>query len=226
MLFSAGIMLRKFLSILFLACVPVAAAHAVDATHAVAPVPAVDFGPSLIISAHDQKLAVLDKGKVKAKYDISTSKYGLGDTYGSYKTPVGTLWVCNKIGDNLPAGTVIKNRNATGEVVAPNAPGRDPIVSRVIWLRGARRRQRQRLRPLHLHPRHARGKTPRPRRELTAASACGRRISLHSTISCKVGTHVTISDNPFPPCCPGNTCIFPCFHSGATRRSRSEPAMD
>ena len=25
---------------------------------------------------------------------------------------------------------------ATGEVIAPDAPGRDPIVSRVLWLRG------------------------------------------------------------------------------------------
>jgi len=36
----------------------------------------------------------------------------------------------------LPSGAVIKNRNATGETVKVNAPGRDAIVSRVIWLRG------------------------------------------------------------------------------------------
>ena len=44
--------------------------------------------------------------------------------------------VSAKIGDGLPAGAVIKNRNATGEIVGINAPGRDAIVSRVIWLRG------------------------------------------------------------------------------------------
>lgn len=99
-------------------------------------VSAFDFGPQILISARDQELAVVNNGAVVAKYKISTSKYGLGDEHGSYKTPLGTLWVCNKIGDNLPLGTVIKNRNSTGEVVAPNAPGRDPIVTRVIWLRG------------------------------------------------------------------------------------------
>lgn len=36
----------------------------------------------------------------------------------------------------MPAGAVIKNRYATGEIVNANAPGRDAIVSRVIWLRG------------------------------------------------------------------------------------------
>ena len=36
----------------------------------------------------------------------------------------------------MPPGAVIKNRVPTGEVVTANAPGRDPIVARVIWLRG------------------------------------------------------------------------------------------
>jgi lipoprotein-anchoring transpeptidase ErfK/SrfK len=98
--------------------------------------PTPDFGPSIFISAHDQKLAVVEKGEVVAKYPISTSKYGLGDSQGSYKTPLGNLWVSNKIGDNLPLGAVIRHRSATGEVLAPNAPGRDPIVTRVIWLSG------------------------------------------------------------------------------------------
>ena len=101
-----------------------------------APLRAFDFGSQVIVSVHDQQLVIVNNGEVQAKYPISTSKYGLGDDHGSYKTPLGTLWVCNKIGDNLAPGTVIKNRNATGEIVSPNAPGRDPIVTRVIWLRG------------------------------------------------------------------------------------------
>jgi hypothetical protein len=31
---------------------------------------------------------------------------------------------------------VFKGRQATGEVLSPNAPGRDPIVSRILWLSG------------------------------------------------------------------------------------------
>ncbi len=97
---------------------------------------ALDFGPEIIISVRDQKLALVKNGEVLAEYRVSTSRFGVGDSYGSYKTPAGLLWVCNKIGDNLPLGAVIKHRNATGEVLSPNAPGRDPIVTRVIWLKG------------------------------------------------------------------------------------------
>lgn len=36
----------------------------------------------------------------------------------------------------MPPGTVFKDRRRTGEIVGPNAPGRDPIVTRILWLRG------------------------------------------------------------------------------------------
>ena len=90
----------------------------------------------VVVSVHDQKLALLDKGKLVATYPVSTSKFGLGDRPGSYGTPLGELEVATKIGDGAPAGTVFKDRRRTGEVVGVNAPGRDPIVTRIIWLRG------------------------------------------------------------------------------------------
>lgn len=90
----------------------------------------------IVVSVSDQQLATLDHGKLVARYPISTSKFGIGDSAGSYRTPVGILFVSAKFGDALPAGAVIKSRVATGEIVNPNAPGRDAIVSRVIWLRG------------------------------------------------------------------------------------------
>jgi hypothetical protein len=91
----------------------------------------------VVISVPDQKLAVLVNGKVSRSYKISTSRYGEGDSWGSWQTPLGHLEVAHKIGGNAPAGAVFKSRQLTGEVLAPNAPGRDPIVSRIIWLRGA-----------------------------------------------------------------------------------------
>jgi len=36
----------------------------------------------------------------------------------------------------VPVGAVFHNRRLTGEVIQPNAPGRDPITTRIIWLRG------------------------------------------------------------------------------------------
>jgi hypothetical protein len=90
----------------------------------------------IFVSVPDQELALLDRGKVIARYPISTSKFGIGDGMGTYRTPLGTLFVSGKFGDHLAAGAVIKSRVATGEIVDPNAPERDAIVSRVIWLRG------------------------------------------------------------------------------------------
>ena len=90
----------------------------------------------IIVSIPDQTLVLVDRGKSIARYPVSTSKFGIGDSTGSYRTPRGTLFVSGKFGDWLPSGTVIKNRTPTNEVINADAPGRDAIVSRVIWLRG------------------------------------------------------------------------------------------
>jgi lipoprotein-anchoring transpeptidase ErfK/SrfK len=90
----------------------------------------------IVISTREQKLALLDQGKLMATYPISTSKFGLGDGRGSCRTPLGELEVADKVGDGALPGTVFKDRRRTGEIVAPNSPGRDPIVTRILWLRG------------------------------------------------------------------------------------------
>src|SRR6185369_1641818 len=90
----------------------------------------------IVISTREQKLALLDHGNVLAIYPVSTSKFGLGDWRGSRFTPLGKLQVAQKIGDSAPPGTVFKDRRRTGEIVAPDSPGRDPIVTRILWLRG------------------------------------------------------------------------------------------
>jgi len=120
---------------------------------------ALSTATEIIISVPDQQLALIDRGKLISKYTISTSRFGLGDGNGTYRTPRGTLFVSAKFGDHLPAGAVIKNRVPTGEIVNANAPGRDAIVSRVIGLRGMEQAKQRRTRSLHLYPRHA-GGTP------------------------------------------------------------------
>jgi hypothetical protein len=94
-------------------------------------------GPSrVIISVKDQKLMVMGNGAKLATYPVSTSKFGLGDNWGRMTTPLGFLQVAEKIGDHAPVGAVFRNRRFTGEVLKPNAPGRDPVITRIIWLRG------------------------------------------------------------------------------------------
>jgi len=92
--------------------------------------------PRVIISVRDQKLMVLENGQRAAIYPVSTSRFGIGDRWGSMATPLGWLQVAEKIGDHAPPGAVFHKRRFTGEILPPNAPGRDPIVTRIIWLRG------------------------------------------------------------------------------------------
>lgn len=94
-------------------------------------------GPSrVIVSVKDQKLMVMANGAKLATYPVSTSKFGLGDDWGRMTTPLGFLQVAEKIGDHAPAGAVFRNRRFTGEILKPNAKGRDPVITRIIWLRG------------------------------------------------------------------------------------------
>lgn len=91
----------------------------------------------VVVSVKDQKLAVYNKaGKVTRTYSVSTSKFGTNDKPGKYGTPLGTHEVVAKIGQGAPPGAVFKSRHWTGEVIKPDSPGRDPIVSRILWLRG------------------------------------------------------------------------------------------
>ncbi|HXP34701.1 MAG TPA: L,D-transpeptidase [Chthoniobacterales bacterium] len=146
----------------------------------------------IVISVPDQQLAVIDHGKLISKYAISTSKFGLGDGNGTYRTPLGTLFVSAKFGDRLPAGAVIKNRVPTGEVVNVDALGRDAIVSRVIWLRGMEQQNRgARDRCIYIHG------TPEERRIGTPASFGCIRMRSRDVIAlydlAHIGMHVTVT---------------------------------
>ena len=153
---------------------------------------AAPLSADMIVSVSDQTLALVDRGKLIARYSISTSKFGTGDSAASFRTPLGTLFVSAKIGDRLPQGAVIKNRMPTGEIVAVDAPGRDPIVSRVIWLRGMEAQNRAaRDRCIYIHG------TPEERRIGKPASfGCIRMrsrdiIDLYDRVH--IGTHVLIT---------------------------------
>jgi lipoprotein-anchoring transpeptidase ErfK/SrfK len=93
----------------------------------------------------DQKLKLVKAGQPVASFPISTSKFGLGDTFHSYKTPLGQMKVVSKTGDKLPEGAVLKGGQFTGEVLAVNAAGRDPIVTRIIRLKGLEKQNRNAL---------------------------------------------------------------------------------
>ena len=91
----------------------------------------------LRVSVKDQKMALYDQGQLVRVYGVSTSKFGLGDDRSSCRTPIGKMKVARKIGSGMPPGMVFKHRQPTGEILRPDAPGRDPIVTRILWLSGA-----------------------------------------------------------------------------------------
>src|ERR1700751_4789900 len=95
-----------------------------------------DTSSEMILSGRYQRLMLLRNGEKVASYPVSTSMFGLGDAWGRMTTPLGYLAIEKKIGDNAPTGAVFHNRRLTGEVLQPNAPGRDPVTTRIIWLRG------------------------------------------------------------------------------------------
>jgi hypothetical protein len=95
-----------------------------------------DTSSQLIVSVRDQKLMLVQNGGKVAEYPVSTSMFGVGDSWGRMTTPLGYLAVEKKIGDNVPTGAVFHKRRLTGEILQPNAPGRDPVITRIIWLRG------------------------------------------------------------------------------------------
>lgn len=90
----------------------------------------------IVISIPDQRMLLLEEEHPIAYYPVSTSKFCLGDRPGSRRTPLGELEIARKIGGDAPAGAVFKDQRQTGEILRPDTPGRDPIVSRILWLKG------------------------------------------------------------------------------------------
>src|SRR6266550_78108 len=179
---------------------------AASITSCVAP----DMLHQIVISARDQKLALLDRGNVMAIYPVSTSKFGLGDWQRSSYTPLGKLEIAKKIGDNAPPGAVFKDRRRTGEIVLPDSPGRDPIVTRILWLRGLEPQNANAFsRYIYIHG------TPEERfTGMPASYGCIRMrsndiISLYENVG--VGAEVTIVDKPLADAVPG----LPSGHTAA-----------
>jgi lipoprotein-anchoring transpeptidase ErfK/SrfK len=161
-----------------------------------------DTQHQIVISTREQKLALLDRGNLMAIYPVSTSKFGLGDWRGSRYTPLGQLEIAEKIGDNAPRGAVFKDRRRTGEIVLPDSPGRDPIVTRILWLRGLEPQNANAFtRDIYIHG------TPEERLIGTRASyGCIRMrssdiINLYDIVG--IGAAVTIVDGSLASAIPG-----------------------
>ena len=91
------------------------------------------------ISVRGQCLTLRAGRKKVAAYPVSTSRFGLGSKEGSFKTPTGKFRIAEKIGEEMPSGTVFKSRR-------PVEPTRrmlredDLVMTRILRLDGLERR--------------------------------------------------------------------------------------
>lgn len=99
----------------------------------------------VVVSLTRQTLVVQRGGRVEWECLVSTSRYGPGEQRGSLCTPRGAHFIRAKIGAGLPSGAVLLGRRPTGEVGGPALyraqPGRDWILSRILWLSGLERQR-------------------------------------------------------------------------------------
>jgi len=88
-----------------------------------------------------QRLSLYEGERRLAHWPISTALNGPGEEMDSGCTPTGEHRVRIKIGDGYPLNTVFVGRRPTGEVyderLAAEHPGRDWILTRILWLTGA-----------------------------------------------------------------------------------------
>jgi lipoprotein-anchoring transpeptidase ErfK/SrfK len=93
------------------------------------------------IDVPSQTLDLLDdEGYLLRRYEVSTGARGVGEQNGSFCTPRGLHVIRAKIGGGQPSGTVFVERRPTGELYGPDLaarfPGRDWILTRILWLSG------------------------------------------------------------------------------------------
>jgi len=98
----------------------------------------------IVIDISRQQLDLLDdEGALVRRYAVSSAKNGAGEKNGSYCTPRGRHIIRAKVGANQPVNTVFVERRPTGEVYGPELaarfPGRDWILTRILWLSGCER---------------------------------------------------------------------------------------
>jgi len=90
---------------------------------------------SIYVSIRDQQLTLKENEKPIRTYPVSTSRFGIGTEEGSLKTPTGRFCVAEKIGSDMPSGTIFVGRVPLEPGDAP-PPTEDLVMSRILWLDG------------------------------------------------------------------------------------------
>lgn len=94
----------------------------------------------IIINIANQELLLTDGERYLQRFAVATARNGIGQLQNSECTPLGLHRIAEKIGDDCVVNTVFVGRQPTGEVyseqLAKQDPGRDWILTRILWLEG------------------------------------------------------------------------------------------
>ncbi len=90
----------------------------------------------IFVDTKFQLLSLIKNNLVNKEYIISTSKFGIGNQEGSFKTPLGIHRVIEKIGQGAPLGRIFKSRNDTGENWHKQKDEENMILTRILRLEG------------------------------------------------------------------------------------------
>jgi len=100
----------------------------------------VKYDNLLFVSIENQKMYRIQSKNIIETYDISTSKYGIGNQMGSNKTPTGLHKINSKYGHKTPANGRMIGRVFYGQIAKifsdTTTSKTDDITSRILWLEG------------------------------------------------------------------------------------------
>jgi len=100
----------------------------------------VKYANLLFVSIENQKMYRIQSKDIIETYDISTSKYGIGNQMGSNKTPTGLHKINSKYGHKTPVNGRMIGRVFYGQIAKifsdTTTSKTDDITSRILWLEG------------------------------------------------------------------------------------------
>ncbi|MDG2369960.1 MAG: L,D-transpeptidase [Flavobacteriales bacterium] len=102
--------------------------------------PSFTFSNFIYVDIKQQQLFLVENRATIKKYNISTSKRGVGNKSNSLQTPIGLHKIKSKYGQGVPIGGILDHRKFNGEIASINldttSTGKDIICTRVIRIIG------------------------------------------------------------------------------------------
>ena len=100
----------------------------------------VKYDNLLFVSIENQKMYRIQSKNIIETFDISTSKFGIGNQMGSNKTPTGLHKINSKYGHKTPVNGRMIGRVFYGQIAKifsdTTTSKTDDITSRILWLEG------------------------------------------------------------------------------------------